>query len=486
MGCAGLCLFLSGCLAQRAELTEPEQVHGGKLVSLDKQNKNLLAEIRQVEERIDQQEQELTGKLNRLDVFEQKITQLLHAIEKVQADQAALLKRDRARLESDLRKTTDDARSTMAKALDKRFEKLAQNISERIARDHAQMVDLMAQSESMLSEFKRIREETLPLTSSRIERRYSPSVVGIFTLDEDDQPLHLGSGFFINAKGNVATNHRVLEGKATTFVKTAQGETGEVLRVLNYDPKLDLLVADTTFQNTAALPLGDSDAVAVDEDVVIIGSPIGLEGTISKGIISGFRVVEGTRLIQITAPISAGNRGGPVFNLTGEVIGIATASLSGWQNVQFAVPVNYLKDLSATRVDMSLKVPKLPGKTIYQALRDALESGIVVVDNATLYWATIEEQINDSWAPPPVSMRGDKLETVVKFKVDRSGAVSGVEIERPSGNKVYDSAAIRAVQVARRFEPFPEEITDTYVNAHFTFIVGEEPKRIDSASIASR
>ncbi|MFQ5931868.1 MAG: hypothetical protein ACE5MM_05645, partial [Nitrospiraceae bacterium] len=66
MGCAGLCLFLSGCFAQRAELTELEQVYGGKLVSLDKQNKKLLTEIREVEERIDQQEQELSEKINLL------------------------------------------------------------------------------------------------------------------------------------------------------------------------------------------------------------------------------------------------------------------------------------------------------------------------------------------------------------------------------------------------------------------------------------
>jgi len=200
------------------------------------------------------------------------------------------------------------------------------------------------------------------LTVSQIAKEYSPSVVTIVALDENDQPLSVGSGFFIDTEGTIASNHHVLEGSTRAIVKSVDGQKGEVLEIIKDDPVLDLLVATTTLRSTVPLPLGDSDTVTVGEDIVAIGNPAGFEGTVSRGIVSGIRKVEGMQWIQITAPISPGSSGGPVFNLNGRVIGVATAYIAGGQNLNFAMPVNYLKTLTPTRVKV-YSLPKFQPKS---------------------------------------------------------------------------------------------------------------------------
>ncbi|MBW1888277.1 MAG: serine protease, partial [Deltaproteobacteria bacterium] len=103
---------------------------------------------------------------------------------------------------------------------------------------------------------------------------------------------------------------------------------------------------------TIPLPLGDSNKIIVGEDVVGIGNTEGLEGSISLGVIYDVRTADGVDFIQITAPILPGCSGGPVFNLAGEVIGISTAFLDLGEDLNFAMPVNYLKILKPTRLKL--------------------------------------------------------------------------------------------------------------------------------------
>ena len=199
------------------------------------------------------------------------------------------------------------------------------------------------------------------LPTSQIVKKYSPSVVTIIALDQNDQPLSLGTGFFISTEGDIASNHHVLEGSAKAIIKTMDGRKSEVLEIINNDPELDLLIAKTSLKNTSPLPLGDSDTITVGEEIIAIGNPAGLEGTVSNGIVSGVRKVNGFKFIQITAPISPGSSGGPVFNSTGKVIGIATAFLDIGQNLNFAMPVNYLKSLKPSSIKLS-SLPKMTPK----------------------------------------------------------------------------------------------------------------------------
>jgi S1-C subfamily serine protease len=99
------------------------------------------------------------------------------------------------------------------------------------------------------------------------------------------------------------------------------------------------------------LPLANSDDVVVGEHAIVIGNPLGLESTLTDGLISARRVYENRPWIQFSAPISSGNSGGPLINMRGDVIGVTTASLSGapvTQNLNFAIPINELKKLVRT------------------------------------------------------------------------------------------------------------------------------------------
>jgi hypothetical protein len=203
-------------------------------------------------------------------------------------------------------------------------------------------------------------------TTAEIAKNSLPSVVTIIALDENDQPLGLGSGFFINKDGDVVTNHHVLEGSSKVIIKTLQGDKGNVLEIIKDDPELDLLVAKTSLKNTKPLPLGDSDTVTVGEDIVAIGNSAGSEGTVSKGIISGIGKADDFKFFQITAPISPGNSGGPVFNLSGKLIAVATANLAEGQYLNFAVPINYIMKLAKKKILLGFLPRKTRGESFFK------------------------------------------------------------------------------------------------------------------------
>ena len=156
-----------------------------------------------------------------------------------------------------------------------------------------------------------------------------------------------GSGFFVRP-GYVATNYHVIVGAAKVRVNLVGRETTYSTQgIVATDEQHDLALIKVADFNSSSLPLGNSDTVQTGETVYVVGNPQGLEGTFSKGIVSGIRR-EGTNIwIQIDAPISPGSSGGAVLNGSGQVIGIATAGHRGEdaQNLNFAVPSNYLKAL---------------------------------------------------------------------------------------------------------------------------------------------
>ena len=204
------------------------------------------------------------------------------------------------------------------------------------------------------------------LSTSQIAKKYLPSVVTIIALDNNGQPLALGSGFFINNNGHIVTNHHVLESSTEALVKNATGSTGKIIEIIKDDPDVDLVVAKTTFNNTPHVIIGNSDTVAVGEDIVTIGNPAGLEGTVSKGIISRIRQERDIKYIQISSPLSPGSSGGPVFSLDGTVIGIATGYLDRGHNFNFAMPSNYLMSLE----DKNIPLDRLPKRTTSQIITD--------------------------------------------------------------------------------------------------------------------
>jgi tetratricopeptide (TPR) repeat protein len=181
-----------------------------------------------------------------------------------------------------------------------------------------------------------LAEENLPAIVKRIQ----PSVVVILTYDKNGKILGQGSGFFINDKGNVITNRHVLEGADRAEVKTANGKVFSVMKVLAEDKEGDLIRVSVEIHKSVVSPISVSATIPeVGEKVVVIGSPLGLEQTVSDGIVSAVREIPTFgKLIQITAPISSGSSGSPVVNVRGEVIGVATFQIVEGQNLNFAIP----------------------------------------------------------------------------------------------------------------------------------------------------
>jgi len=182
-------------------------------------------------------------------------------------------------------------------------------------------------------------------TAQEIARKAFASTVLLVMEDSNGQPLSLGSGFLVR-DGAIASNLHVVEGAARGYAKLVGEKTKyDIEGITAVDPERDLVILKISAARSQSLPLGNSDDVQVGEPVYAVGNPQGLEGTFSQGIVSSIREVGSDKLLQITAPISPGSSGGPVLNQMGEVIGVSVATFAGGQNLNFAIPSNYLKTL---------------------------------------------------------------------------------------------------------------------------------------------
>ena len=227
----------------------------------------------------------------------------------------------------------------------------------------------------------------LALTPEEIAQTALASTVFVSMTNSTGQS-YIGSGFVIGDGGQIATNYHVIEGIVAGTVKLV-GETiaHPIDQVIAVDRANDLAIIEAASLAAPSLPLGNSDNVQIGQAVYAVGNPQGLTGTFSAGIISAIRpegnaLVAGT-VIQITAPISPGSSGGPVLDSNAEVIGIAVGQHTGGQNLNFAIPVNYLKDLltkssdvpisinDAPIVNQSATVPRSPSYSDFLAAFDA-------------------------------------------------------------------------------------------------------------------
>ncbi len=180
-----------------------------------------------------------------------------------------------------------------------------------------------------------------PVTVERVVEQYGKAVVMIATINGPDQ-AGLGSGFIVDSSGVVITNHHVINNANPIFIKLTNGDVYEDVLIIHLDEKRDFAVLKINGWNLPTVEVGNSDAVKIGSRLTVIGNPQGLENTVTDGLLSGIRDTgAGYKMLQISAPISSGNSGGPVFNGEGKVIGIATSSLADGQNLNFAIPVNY-------------------------------------------------------------------------------------------------------------------------------------------------
>jgi hypothetical protein len=178
------------------------------------------------------------------------------------------------------------------------------------------------------------------LSPAQIAEKTTPSIVLIKT------DTTIGTGFVVWKDGRIATNLHVIAGAHTATVKMNDGRSFDEVYVLGVDQVHDLAVIRIAADDLKPLTLGDSAAVKAGEHVVAIGNPMGLGNTVSDGLVSAVRVLDPKlTLLQISAPIAPGSSGGPILNERAEVIGVATLYSAEGQNLNFGVPVAYLKPL---------------------------------------------------------------------------------------------------------------------------------------------
>lgn len=167
-------------------------------------------------------------------------------------------------------------------------------------------------------------------------------------------PGGLGSGFILNEDGFLMTNFHVIEGETQIWVEVYHQKDGQLERksykevrivAMNKFADLALLrIEDKDAPKFKSVALGSSDSLAVGERVFAIGSPLGLERTVTEGIVSTkTRQMQGALYLQTTAQINPGNSGGPLFNLAGQVVGITNMKISFGEGLGFAIPIEGVK-----------------------------------------------------------------------------------------------------------------------------------------------
>ena len=179
-------------------------------------------------------------------------------------------------------------------------------------------------------------QENLPALIKKVES----SIVVIVTYNKEGSMIGQGTGFFVNKEGDVITNFHVLEEASRAVIRTTDGKEYAVQKVLAEDREGDLIRVSVEISEEAVRPLPISTRLPeVGEKVIVIGTPLGLDKTVSDGIVSAVRDIPAFgKIIQLTAPISPGSSGSPVINMKGEVVGIATFFVVAGQNLNFAIP----------------------------------------------------------------------------------------------------------------------------------------------------
>ena len=323
-----------------------------------------------------------------------------------------------------------------------------------------------------------IAQETLP----ELVRRVKPSVVAIATYDAKGESIMTGSGFFVRP-GQVVTNLHVVRGAARAEVKTldGKGRVFQVLGTLAVDVEGDLAILSVDTPNdrvrkselTLSLP-------EEGESILVIGNPLRLEGSVSSGIVSAVREVPNVgRIIQVTAPISHGNSGSPVFNLKGQVVGVVTVKVTNGQNINLAISSARVERLKADALRPLTAIPPRDrsgdvAQSFYRTGLDSLWLGNY--DNAVGYFENAvnrNPKLADAWVQVGYCKvkQGKSLEAVKAYQQALQLQPDSADVHNKLGDAYYYagnlSAAIEAYSDAARLRPNDPEVYYNLALAYF-------------------
>lgn len=202
------------------------------------------------------------------------------------------------------------------------------------------------------------------LTAKEISDKYSPAVFYIELYNASGKAFASGSGFFLSSDGLAATNYHVIEGAASAKIITRDGKTYPVSGVYDYNKTTDLaLIKIGGCSDVPYLLFGDSNNVETGDTIYAIGYPLGVDQTVTQGTVTNAsHIIDGVDHIMFSASISTGSSGGALLNDSGKVIGVTSATYKNGQNLNLAMPINLVKDLSVASI--SPLESSTPSKTI--------------------------------------------------------------------------------------------------------------------------
>ena len=183
-----------------------------------------------------------------------------------------------------------------------------------------------------------------------------PSVATVVAYDVDSNVANIGTGFFINNNGHLITNYHVLVGKFGAEIKTADGSTYPIKSVVAENQATDLIkvLVDIPPEKVQWIEVS-KEMPPVAQRVMVVGSPMGLEQSVSDGIVSSVREIPGIGIFfQMSAPISPGSSGSPVVNMEGQVVGVASFQFLQGQNLNFAISGKSILDLKTNKSGQTL------------------------------------------------------------------------------------------------------------------------------------
>jgi len=245
-----------------------------------------------------------------------------------------------------------------------------------------------------------------------------------------------GSGVIVDSKGQILTNHHVVEGADKITIRLSDGRELKG-SVRGTDPRTDLAVVEVEATNLPAAALGNSDKIEVGEWAIAIGSPFGLQETVTVGVISakgrtGLRTGTYEDFIQTDASINPGNSGGPLVNIDGEVIGINAMIIQPGQGIGFAIPINLARDIMTELIRSGKVVRPWVGIGLQDLTEDLVKSFNLKEKEGAL----ISQVYEGSPAEKSDLRAGDVIVEIDGKKVQNSQEVVREVLKKKVGEKI--------------------------------------------------
>lgn len=240
-------------------------------------------------------------------------------------------------------------------------------------------------------------QPAIKLDGPQVYEHTVPSVVEITVLTRSSRGAQ-GSGVIVKSNGLIVTNYHVIADAVSARVRLHNGDIYDTVEIAETDERKDLAVLKIKASDLPTVTLAPFDTIKVGSTLYALGSPRGLEGSLSQGVVSSIRAISdfdstlsGFRVIQFTAPVSPGSSGGPLIDEFGRLVGVVSSSLTGSQNINLGIPVKYINDLlesfnGSTRVLEKMHISQV--ETQAQAVRRSPDE--IIGSAKTLYvWSPI-------------------------------------------------------------------------------------------------